>query len=859
MKSQPGESSSRAAEQHVRIASSDANALTGDAQRTDLRDVIDAPAIHLLMEDFYALTGIPVSITGVDGDALIEAGAQEVCTRFNRSKCETRKICLESRCRIAAGLKRGESAPSRCGHHLWNAATPVIIGGRHLGNLFCGQFTLEEEPACDEELRRHARQFGFPEDAYLASVKKAPRLTRDKVQAAMRFLTKLGHMLSTLGLKNLDLARSVAEREALARSLEHAGERLNRAQEIAHLGSWELDLVGGRLTWSDEVYRIFGLEPQQFRATYEAFLDMVHPEDRATVDAAYSSSLRDGAAYEITHRIIRNGGELRWVHEKCEHFRNDSGLIVRSAGMVQDITARKQAEEALRRSEAMYRAIARNLPESAVFVIDSELRCVLAEGSLAPIVGHGKSSLEGRSIHDVLSPLEAEVIGDRLRRAFSGEQASYDTEFRGKSVWVTYVPLRDDDGCARAAMVLVHDVTERKRVEEHLRQAQKLESVGLLAGGIAHDFNNLLVGVLGNASMAQDLEPEDSPAAEYLRRVIQSGEQAANLTRQLLAYAGKGRFVLEPVNLSAVASENMPLVQASISKKVSVRMQAAARLPRVEADPSQMQQIFMNLVLNAAEAIGDAEGEITISTSEIHLDAAAVAELDVWPVKPGRHVVLEVRDTGSGMDAATKARIFDPFFSTKMTGRGLGLAAVAGIVRVLKGAIDVVSVPGAGSRFRVILPGMPQPHQTEATQVYVAPEDGRRGVVLVVDDETIVCDLATRCLEHCGYSVLAAASGESAVNLARAEAGRIEVVLLDVGLPGMRGEETLSRLLAIKPGLRVVVSSGYSELESRRLFEGIKISGFLQKPYTIHQLVSEVDHALADIRTGGSTRRAAAT
>jgi signal transduction histidine kinase len=281
------------------------------------------------------------------------------------------------------------------------------------------------------------------------------------------------------------------------------------------------------------------------------------------------------------------------------------------------------------------------------------------------------------------------------------------------------------------------DITESKKAEDALRQAQKLESIGVLAGGIAHDFNNLLVGVIGNASLAQDSLPPGSPAAEILQRVVESGEQAAQLTRQMLAYAGKGRFLFEPVDIPAMVREAAALIQSSISKRISLSLDLDAATPAVDSDRSQMQQVFMNLALNAAEAIGSGPGEISIRTGEAALDAAQVREhLDGWPAAPGRFAFLEVKDTGCGMAAATAAKIFDPFFTTKFQGRGLGLAAVAGIVRAHRGAIRLTTAPGQGATFRVLLPAAaapaavappPAPH-SEALAGSDDSGGGRRGI-----------------------------------------------------------------------------------------------------------------------------------
>jgi CheY-like chemotaxis protein len=316
----------------------------------------------------------------------------------------------------------------------------------------------------------------------------------------------------------------------------------------------------------------------------------------------------------------------------------------------------------------------------------------------------------------------------------------------------------------------------------------------------------------------------------------------------MLAYAGKGRFIVGPVNLSALVADASALIQGSISKKITLNLHLDSNDPTVESDASQVQQILMNLALNAGEAIGSAPGVISVSTGETRIDAACIQQaMSDWPIEPGRFAFLEVRDTGCGMDESTKSKIFDPFFTTKFHGRGLGLAAVAGIVRAHKGAILLASAPGAGSTFRVLLPAMkPSPSGDDPPPLKHRAADLRgHGTVLVVDDEQLVRQVARQALERCGYEVLLAESGPSAIDLVRAESGRIHLALLDLSMPGMSGEEVLPELRKLKPDLKVIVSSGFSEAETLRFFHGSQVSGFIQKPYNLRQLAAKVNAAMS--------------
>ncbi|RUQ31308.1 MAG: response regulator [Candidatus Competibacteraceae bacterium] len=403
-------------------------------------------------------------------------------------------------------------------------------------------------------------------------------------------------------------------------------------------------------------------------------------------------------------------------------------------------------------------------------------------------------------------------------------------------------------------LLSVTDITERKWAEEkrlqmerQMQQTQKLESLGVLAGGIAHDFNNLLTIILGNASLALDEMPSLSPARDSLKAIEATSLRAAELCRQMLAYSGKGRFVIENIRMNDLIGEMISLLKASISKKAILNLNLKEPLPPLRGDPSQIRQVLMNLVFNASEAIGEHGGVITISTgmmecsnediSEIYLDDNLTEGLYVW---------LEVSDTGCGMDHETQRRIFEPFFTTKFTGRGLGLSAVLGIVRGHKGALKVYSEPGRGTTFKVLFPAAESdrplvPQSSSNTQ----HSDWKgAGTVLLVDDEESVRNLGNRMLERLGFKVLIAVDGQQALETFRELHNEIVLVILDLTMPYMDGEETFRELRRIDQKVRVIMSSGYTESEITPRFAGKRLSGFLQKPYTLDTLTQRLRDVL---------------
>jgi signal transduction histidine kinase/CheY-like chemotaxis protein len=400
---------------------------------------------------------------------------------------------------------------------------------------------------------------------------------------------------------------------------------------------------------------------------------------------------------------------------------------------------------------------------------------------------------------------------------------------------------------------------ERARQEEQLRVTQKLESIGVLAGGIAHDFNNLLTSILGNTSLALDTLPWGSDLRRLLTEVVIASERAADLTRQLLAYAGKGRFYVQSLDLSEHVRQISNLLRTSIPRTVTWRVDLAPGLPRIQADSSQIQQVIMNLVINAAEAILEGQpGTVLIVTGTQEVgDADSRPTLVGGRLTPGRYVTLEVQDSGVGMNEKTMGRIFDPFFTTKFIGRGLGLAAVLGIMRGHKGGISVSSTPGQGATFQVFFPAtedrQPAPEETETSPRPFGSPLGTAasvslagtGTVLIIDDEEIVRHAARAALEVFGYAVLEAEDGERGVELFLSRADDVAVVLLDMTMPVMSGEETFRRLRAIRPNVKVILSSGYDEPEANSRFTGKGLAGFLQKPYTGARLAKTIFSSLA--------------
>lgn len=501
----------------------------------------------------------------------------------------------------------------------------------------------------------------------------------------------------------------------------------------------------------------------------------------------------------------------------------------------------KDSRTALRKSTEQIGNILESISEGFC-AFDREWRCTYVNEKATVLSQIPREQLLGKKLWELIPGDVNPTVQRELHRAMNDKvpvqleeyYAPFDTWFQ-----VNAFPTRD--GLA----LFGRDVTEQRRFNERIQQTQKLESLGVLAGGIAHDFNNLLTGIIGNASLALEELPPDSPLQSGLQDVVNAAGRAAALTQQLLAYAGKGRLVAQPLDLSEVVGEISTLIQTSIPRSVGLHLHLRDHLP-IQGDAAQIQQLVMNLVINGAEAIGEGKPGMVVVTTELQEVDETYIQQTFGPdgISPGKYVVLEVTDTGCGMDEATISRIFDPFFTTKFAGRGLGLSAAMGIVRGHKGALKVHSVVGRGSSFKVLLP-VSKGEAIERLQAGGEKNLGGTGTILVIEDEDLVRRAAASTLEHYGYKVIVAENGQVGVDLFGKLAETISLVLLDVTMPVMSGEEAFNRLRSIRPNVPVILSSGYSEVDATRRFTGKGLAGFIQKPYTAAHLAEQVKSALA--------------
>jgi PAS domain S-box-containing protein len=538
-----------------------------------------------------------------------------------------------------------------------------------------------------------------------------------------------GRIIGAIG----NVIETTASHESRA-ALRESEERLRMAFAAGRMFPWDYDLAAQRSVASADLAAFLGLEPGSPVPDGDAFLQLVHPDDRAAVREAGQHAIRDRVNFETEFRILLPGGDVRWLATNGKAFFDQRGRPVRMIGVTRDIDDHKRLEE------------------------------------------------------------------------------------------------------------------NRAQLDARVQQAQKLETLGTLAGGVAHDFNNLLQAILGNAGLIREYAPAIPDVQNCVHQIETASQRASELTQQLLAYAGKGKFVIEAVDLSRMALEMSHLLEASLPRRARVVGQFPPGLAPVAGDPTQLRQVIMNLVINASESLPEGNGVIRLATGLVHLAADELSGLLLGSgLAAGKYIYLEVCDTGIGMDAQTCAKIFDPFYTTKDKGRGLGLAAVLGIVRGHHGALQVHSQPGEGTVVRVLLPAAEKTTMDRpAIPTHAGPAPRMEGTILVVDDEPAVRDAARLLLENMGFRVVPAADGVEALRLFRDRHLEITAVLLDLTMPLMSGAEAFRELRAMRPDIPILLTSGFSEEEAVRKAQGNGPASFIQKPYRADQLRARLFEVLRE-------------
>ncbi|MEI6520020.1 MAG: PAS domain S-box protein [bacterium] len=656
------------------------------------------------------------------------------------------------------------------------------------------------------------------------------------------------------GNKNLMAGYTIdiTEQKQAEITLQESEKKYRSVIETISLLGVVLDKDGNITMCNDFLLNLTGW--QRDEVLYKNWFDIFMPEDIKEMMKfeVFQSSISSGKLPEhFENDIITKKGERRLIAWNNIVNRDQKGNIIGITSIGEDITERKKAEDALRESEQHFRTLA-NSGQALIWTAGLDKKCNYFNQPWLDFTGRTMEQEIGDGWVESVHPDDLDYCFNTYTTAFDKREPfsmnyrmlRHDGEYR----------IIQDDGSPRYNTLgefigyIGHclDITNRKRAEEaqklleqQIQQTQKLESLGVLAGGIAHDFNNILMAVLGYAELAQmELSPV-SPARDSISNIITGALRAAELCRQMLAYSGKATFAMEKLNVGELVEEMTHLLKTSISKKALLNLHIDRNIPLIDADPSQMRQIVMNLIINASDAIGDRSGVISVSVGATRCNEEYLRATELYNVLvPGLYVHIEVADTGCGMDAETRSRIFEPFYTTKFTGRGLGLAAVMGIVQAHKGAMKVYSEPGKGTTFKVLLPASEISMQiTQNGNIGTVSDWQGAGTILFADDEESIRAIGAQMLEHLGYSVITAEDGRKAVEIYKLREKEINIVILDMTMPHMDGAEAFSELRQINPQVKVILASGYSKDDIGSRFAGKGLMGVLQKPFTVGTLL----------------------
>jgi PAS domain S-box-containing protein len=647
-----------------------------------------------------------------------------------------------------------------------------------------------------------------------------------------------------------------AEREA-GQQTAAVTERLRLALRSSNYGVWEIDLATGRRNWDDRILEIFGLTRETFNPDRPVWLERVHPDDR---DAAAENMRRviagESAEYAIVFRIVRNDGSIRHLESQGYLQRDARGVPVRLVGLSRDITEGKELEQRLEKSEQLAREVSRiariggwelDLVARRVTWTEGTRRIHEVDDSFQPSM----ASMWQFFPPDVLPKVQA-AFNEASPKAPAFELEVPMLTARGRRLWVRILGDAEfNQGTAVSVHGAIQDVTvqhegeeARRQLEMQLFQAQKMETLGTLAGGIAHDFNNLLTGIIGYHELAADILPEDHPSRQCLNEARNASMRARALVEQILTFGRQSSSAqLEPIELGPVVDEARRFLRSTLPANIAIEVNCAPNCGTVAADATQIHRVMLNLGSNAAHAMRVDGGtlRITLEPWEVSPDLA----ITLGSTPAASYVRLSVSDDGHGMDESTRRRIFDPFFTTKNTreGTGLGLAVVHGIIRGHRGAIDVESAPGRGATFHIYLPAVGQPKETAGT----GPASGPLGsgeYVCVVDDEEVVGSCTKLVLENKGYRTLVFTSGEACLAEVQSNPARCTVLVTDQTMPGMSGTELATTLRQLRPGLPIVIMSGYFSKISPQILDDLGQVELLGKPFTTDELLHAVHRAL---------------
>ncbi len=730
-----------------------------------------------------------------------------------------------------------------------------IRTGRVIVNNGLVSFSGEQLPALQDRVRTFTSIASVPiskSGAVIGVLMLGRNDSQEITEKERSMLEEIGEDIS-FAVETIEIER---ERNLAQVNLANSEERFKTVADFTYDWEYWTDPDGNFIYVSPSCERITGYKPEDFMKDPNLLFKRVHKDDRKMVRCHFDD-IRKMAPGSLDFRLVGRDGEIKWVNHVCQPVFGRDGIWLGSRGSNRDITARKSAEAALSASEEKLRTIMEQMNDT-VIVVDSDGKLVFVSGAVEHIIGRRPEEVIGSHFADFLVEEDIEKATLHFTDIMLTGEPAKDVELRLKRNDGSIVVCEVDSAIYRAGrrngvIGVVRDISERKEaeaeitnaqrrkkeLERQLQQAQKFESLGILAGGIAHDFNNLLGIILGNSLLLLKKKPEDSRLLKGLEAIRIASQRGASLVKQLLTVARKTEMVFSPVNLNQILEEVAKLLGETFPKTIVVNKDLAPELPSVMADASQLHQVFLNLCINSRDAMPTG-GKLHLLTSVI--GRSSIRDKFVR-VKSEKYVFVKVSDTGTGMSEETREKIFDPFFTTKSPGKGtgLGLAMVYSILETHHGLIEVESEEGKGTAFNLYFPvGNEEPDDS------IPPDDGGENgeggeeTILVIEDEEMLQDIVRNTLLPEGYTVIAASDGEAGLEIFHRQMKKIDLVVVDFGLPKLDGGQVVREILAAKPSARVIVVSGFLEAESQEELSKAGVRMFVQKPYSPRQMQSAV-------------------
>jgi PAS domain S-box-containing protein len=820
-----------------------------------LIEIIDFHAIQDLMDAFYKVTKIGVAILDLEGNIRVATGWQDVCTKFHRVHPEALRNCVESDLFFSRHVEQGKYILYKCKNNMWDMATPIIAGNKHIANLFLGQFFFDDEVPVYEVFVDQAKKYGFDLGEYLAALERVPRWSRETVRNVMEFYTKFADLVSKLNYANIKLAGLLSEQKRIEEDLRESEERHRQISDlIADYAYSCVKPAGGEfaIDWvAGAVEKITGYSIEEIRR-HECWKFLVNPCDMPVFEK-HVTGLRPGERSNCELRIVRKDGSNRWIRVLSRALEDRSDPFShRLFGSCEDITERKEADEVLKQTEEKYRSIFENAVEG-IFQATPEGKYLSVNPAYSKMCGFQSPEEMVATITDIATQLYVNPVDrKKIKTLYEGVGVvkNFETEFKrvdGRRIWVSINAraVRDEHGKMLFYEGTIEDITarkqaedERRRLEERLRRAEKMEALGTLAGGVAHDLNNVLGIIVGYSELLlDDLDAAGSARAKTMA-ILKGGQRAAAIVQDLLTLARRGVPGRKVLNLNNVVVECRNSLEFSkvLSEhpNIEIKMDLEADLLNLSGSSVHLEKSFTNLVFNAAEAMPNG-GILTVKTANRYLDKP-ISGYD--ELREGDYVVLTVSDTGEGIPLSDLKRIFEPFYTKKVMGRsgtGLGLAVVWGTVKDHLGYINVESEEGTGTVFTLYFPVTREELTPEHVSLSASAYMGKGEFILVVDDVKEQRELAGAMLKKLNYTVETVSSGEEAVAYLKNHA--VDLVVLDMIMdPGMDGLDTYRKMIELHPHQKAIIVSGFAETERVSKAQCLGAGAYVKKPYVLEKL-----------------------